>query len=195
MNFLGHLFLTPDDDELLLGNFIADSVKGDPFRKYPDGIAKGIMLHRSIDQFTDRHPLVRRGVDRLRQTQGRYAPVVIDVIYDHILASEWDVYHTLALTEFAEKTYRKLEAMDHHFPPRVEQFFPYMKRQNWLVNYSSEWGLERSLMGLDRRVVHETEMHRSIEVFREFPEEFRSEFRQFIRDAQQEVSHHLSSGL
>ena len=86
MNFLGHIYLTPDNDSLLLGNFIADHVKGDPDRQFPKTIADGIRLHRAIDSFTDGHPLVRQGVDRFRSTQGRYAHVVIDAVYDHVLA-------------------------------------------------------------------------------------------------------------
>jgi len=35
-------------------------VKGRDYLKYPELIRKGIILHRHIDGFTDRHPVVHR---------------------------------------------------------------------------------------------------------------------------------------
>ena len=116
MNFLGHIFLSPDDEEILLGNFIADSVKGNPSKVYSGKIAEGIRLHRAIDDFTDSHPLVKSGVERFRATQGRFSPVVIDVVYDHVLASNWHRFHPRELDGFTQEVYGKLDAMSNHFP-------------------------------------------------------------------------------
>lgn len=187
MNFLGHIYLTPNDDKLLLGNFIADSVKGNPDKLFDKRISDGIRLHRAIDDFTDRHPIVRKGVERFRPTQGRYASVVIDVVYDHVLASNWSHFHQEDLDKFVKKTYQRLDAQSHHFPESVQRYFPYMKEQNWLYNYQFEWGFRKSLEGLDRRSVNPTEMYRSVEVFLEFQEEFLLEFREFIEDIRTEV--------
>ena len=187
MNFLGHIFLTPDDDELLLGNFIADSVKGNPFKQFPNRVAEGIQLHRAIDEFTDKHELVKEGVARFRSTQGRYASVVIDVVYDHVLASNWNEYHHQELPDFTKETYVKLGAQRDHFPVQVEGYFPYMQQQNWLLNYQFEWGLVKSLEGLDRRSSFPSRMVESVEVFRRFEEEFKVEFKHFIADAEEMV--------
>lgn len=191
MNFLGHIFLTPDDDDLLLGNFIADSVKGDPLKLYSGKVAEGIRFHRAIDAFTDSHPLVKEGVTRFRATQGRYAPVVIDVIYDHVLASNWHDFHAEPLDGFAQSVYQRLEARQTEFPERVRQYFPYMQQQNWLYNYRSEWGLLKSLQGLDRRSVAQTEMHRALDVYRTHQQTFHEEFASFIVDAQKMVGNYF----
>ena len=191
MNFLGHIFLAPSDDELLLGNFIADSVKGNPDGHFPSRIAEGIRLHRRIDAFTDRHPLVKQGVERFRETQGRYAAVVIDVVYDHVLASNWQQFHDVELNTYTDSVYQRLEARSHHFPPHVQRYFPYMKQQNWLYNYQFEWGFRKSLEGLDRRSSNPTEMHRAVEVYQQHQHKFLSEFQQFISDAQKMVNGHF----
>ncbi len=188
MNFLGHIFLSPDEDELLLGNFIADSVKGNPDSQFPERIADGIRLHRAIDDFTDKHPLVKQGVERFRETQGRYAAVVIDVVYDHVLASNWKQFHDEELGMFTESVYQRLQAMSHHFPTQVERYFPYMKQQNWLYNYQFEWGFRKSLEGLDRRSSNPTEMHKAVEVYQKYDDEFLREFEQFIADATKMVT-------
>lgn len=184
MNFLGHIFLTPNDDEILLGNFIADSVKGNPEKIYSGKIVEGIRFHRAIDEFTDNHPLVKQGVDRFRNSQARYASVVIDVIYDHILASNWAEFHPDKLEVLTQSTYQRLEAQSAHFPPQVNHYFPYMKEQNWLYNYQFEWGVLKSLEGLDRRSANDTQMHLALNVYKESEAEFLAEFREFIADAQ-----------
>ena len=65
MNFLAHVYLSGNDFEVALGNLIADRVKGKQIQHYPLKIQKGIKLHRSIDNFTDNHPLFRVSVSAL----------------------------------------------------------------------------------------------------------------------------------
>lgn len=185
VNFLGHIFLTPDDDEILLGNFIADSVKGNPEKFYSGKIVEGIRFHRAIDTFTDNHPLVKQGVERFRETQSRYAPVVIDVIYDHILARNWDEFHGDELADHTQLVYQRLEAQSQHFPTPVQHYFPYMKRQDWLLNYQFEWGILKSLEGLDRRATNDSQMHLALDVYKESQDAFLEEFREFAADAKE----------
>ena len=55
MNFLAHEFLSFNNKELRVGNFLADFIRGNNLDKYPEGIKTGILLHRSIDVFTGFH--------------------------------------------------------------------------------------------------------------------------------------------
>ena len=64
MNFLAHIYLSGDNDLLKIGNFMADSIRGNSYENYPDEIKKGILLHRSIDSFTDMHPVYRKSKHR-----------------------------------------------------------------------------------------------------------------------------------
>ena len=192
MNFLGHIYLTPEDDELLLGNFIADSVKGNPYNKLPERVADGVKLHRAIDAFTDSHSIVKKGAERFRSSQGRYAAVVIDLVYDHVLASNWNKFHNHELGSFVNEVYQRLESHSQHFPANVERFFPYMKQQNWLYNYQFEWGFRKSLEGLDRRSAIDTQMVTSVEIYRENQPEFLQEFQEFIAEAKEMVQSHSS---
>ena len=102
MNFLAHLYLSADDPEIQLGNFIGDFVRGrDLSTRFSVGIVTGILLHREIDEFTDRHEVVKRSKDRLRPKYRHYAPVIIDMFYDHHLAVNWNAYHHQPLPDFA----------------------------------------------------------------------------------------------
>src|SRR6185312_17177742 len=97
MNFLAHLYLAGEDNELILGNFIADAVKGHAFDKYPAQVAKGILMHRSIDYFSDTHPVYLQTVHRLAPTYHKFSGVITDMFYDHFLASSWSDYSDIPL--------------------------------------------------------------------------------------------------
>jgi len=45
MNYLAHLYLSGSNEHVLVGNFIADSVKGSKHKDYPYDIQRGILLH------------------------------------------------------------------------------------------------------------------------------------------------------
>jgi len=81
MNYLAHLYLSGESDEIKLGNFIGDYVKGNKHQKFPDQVAFGIKLHRRIDSFTDHHPDVNECKQILTSGYGRYSGVVVDIFF------------------------------------------------------------------------------------------------------------------
>jgi acyl carrier protein phosphodiesterase len=161
MNFLAHIFLSGDDEDLMIGNFIADFVKGNKKNEYPQLIRKGIELHRSIDDFTDHHPVTSCSKKRLYPLQHKYAPVVVDIFYDHFLAKNFSRFSGIPLADYAGKTYETLWDRRKVMPPRVIQFLPYMIEQNWLLSYATLEGIERTLTGLGRRLAFENRLHQA----------------------------------
>ena len=152
MNFLAHIYLSADDPKVMIGNFIGDFVKGKNFRdQFEPGIAKGIELHRIIDEFTDRHPIVRESKLKLRPKYRHYSAVIVDIFYDHFLAKYWSNYHPILLTDFAKNTYQILDTYRSELPDEVKRMLPYMIKDNWLVNYGTLRGIEQSLAGVARR--------------------------------------------
>ena len=67
MNYLAHIYLSGTNDLLKIGNFMADSIKGNTYKLFDDEITKGILLHRHIDSFTDAHPIYRKSKHRLHE--------------------------------------------------------------------------------------------------------------------------------
>lgn len=182
MNFLAHLFLSPPHEEVILGNFIADAVKGKMFENYSAGVQTGILLHRQIDQFTDQHPVVKRSMDRLYPKYKRYSGVIVDIYYDHFLARYWDEFHSDDLKEFVSEAY---QILIHHFkqlPPRSKRILPFMITQNWLVNYSNFKDLKRVFGGMSRRTSNESRMDEAIDELKLNYSQFEDEFRQFMPD-------------
>jgi acyl carrier protein phosphodiesterase len=180
LNFLAHLYLSGDDRGLLVGNFIADQVKGRRKDDYPDNIRAGIELHRAIDGYTDAHPIAGESRRRLYPVYGKYSGVIIDLYYDHFLAAAFDAYSPVELSEYAQWAYRILQEEQRWLPDTVKQFLPFMIERNWLVSYSSVEGIGRTLSGLSRRVRFENRMHEAVHELRTDYEAFRNEFGRFF---------------
>lgn len=181
MNFLAHLYLSGSDPEIMVGNFIGDFVRGRNLNEiYKPKIALGIELHRQIDDFTDSHTIVLESKKRLRGKYRHYAPVIVDVFYDHFLASGWKDFHTQPLEEYAAYAYTKLEEYEAILPERVLQMMPYMIRGNWLVNYSKTEGIHRALTGMSRRTPYESKMDEAVHDLEKYYNEFEEEFKAFF---------------
>lgn len=181
MNFLAHLYLSGDHPPVMVGNFIGDFVKGRELAAVlGPGVAAGVELHRAIDEFTDRHPVVKESKNRLRPKYRHYAGVITDIFYDHYLAVRWDEYHSEALESYASRAYQLVIDHDAVLPERVKQMLPFMMRGNWLLNYARLEGIERALSGMSRRTSFESRMDESIDELRTYYDDFDREFQLFF---------------
>lgn len=155
MNFLAHAYLSFQHPEILVGNMISDFVKGKKKFDYPAAILKGIMLHRAIDEYTDRHPATKQAAGFFHTEYRLYSSAFIDIVYDHFLANDLRIFTpSHPLEAFAADTYRQLEPLSNYFPTPFYQMFPYMKSQNWLLNYRHTWGIQNSFKGLVSRAAY-----------------------------------------
>lgn len=152
MNFLAHLFLSCENEELLIGNYMGDFVRGSQLRQYPEDIQAGIVLHRKIDTFTDVHPVVREGVRLLRPQHSRYAPVILDVFYDYLLIKNWSAFSDQSLREFTQNVYKILARHIEQMPPALQRRTPMMIADDWLMRYGEWDGLDFAFSRLRLRV-------------------------------------------
>ena len=152
MNYLAHLYLSGDDEDLMIGNFMADDVKGSKFNDYPERIKDGILLHRFIDDFTDHHPICSETKVLLRPRYHKLSPILSDLIYDHFLALNWQNYHPKPLREYVNGIYETLERRWDDLTPRMQHMLPFMIKYDWLYNYQFKEGMERVLLGMSKRV-------------------------------------------
>ena len=152
MNHLAHCFLSFGEEDLLIGNFSGDFVKGSAWKAYPERIQQGILLHRAIDSFTDHHERVRANVARLRSFAGRYAGPVHDVLADHLLVRHWALHTDLPFELFAEKTYHSLENRVTALPAILQERVPHMIAGRFLHGYQSRSGIEWVLERFSRRL-------------------------------------------
>jgi acyl carrier protein phosphodiesterase len=146
MNFLGHIFLSGNDDQLMIGNFIGDYVKGKKYSEYPEGIQNGILLHRSIDSFTDSNHNFQLIRNKLKPIYGLYSGVVADLFIDHFLAANWSSFHPVALDEFTQKVYQTMQENYDYLPARVQGFFSNLVERDRFRSYAEVRGVEEALM-------------------------------------------------
>jgi acyl carrier protein phosphodiesterase len=180
MNYLGHLYLSGSDPLVVLGNFMGDAIKGRDLSRFPGRVEQGIRLHRAIDSFTDQHPSLSAGRERVRAHAGRYAGVVMDLFYDHLLASQWQRWHATELPDFAAAMYEVLAAQEAHMPAETRFLFGHMRSGDWLSNYATLEGVGRSLHGLSRRAPHGAAMSGAERVLADNLEAYRAEFDIFL---------------
>jgi acyl carrier protein phosphodiesterase len=186
MNFLAHISLSGDNPKVMVGNFIGDFVRGrNLLEQFEPEIARGIALHRAIDEFTDSHPIVTVSKNRLRPVYRHYSAVIVDMFYDHLLAKNWEQYYTEFLPDFAERNYRILEEFHPILPEGVKYMLPYMTKGNWLVNYARLEGIERALSGMARRSKYESKMELAVEDLKKNYEDFTAEFSIFYPQLQE----------
>ena len=167
MNYLAHAYLSFGDPDILTGNMIADHIKGKvALEKLPEGIQKGIVLHRKIDEFTDFHPAVQRAKIWFREDYHLYAGAILDCLYDHFLANDPLYFkNEEALKAFSQETYRQLETNAAHFPERFTAYFPNMRQYDWLSNYRNLRGMQKSLGGLEHRAKYMGSADKAYELF------------------------------
>lgn len=167
MNYLAHAFLSFGNKDYVAGNMIADHVKGKlVLQQYTAGVAKGIMLHRFIDTYTDTHFATLRGKLLFREHYGLYSGAIMDVVFDHFLANDPKYFKDItALKLFSEKTYSIIEQYTPIFPVAFAAYFPYMKERDWFTGYRSIKGLEQAFGGLARRAKHMPPPQQAYETF------------------------------
>lgn len=180
MNYLAHIYLSGENDFVTIGNFIADSIKGKNYKKYPADIQIGILLHRHIDTFTDANQIVRQSTKRLHKKYGHFSGVIVDVFYDHFLAKNWDKYCEIPLNEYVELFYNLLEEHYNILPDRIQKMTPHMISENWLLSYASTEGITKVLNGMNKRIKSISNMNEAINELEEFEKEFEKEFTLFF---------------
>ncbi len=188
MNFLAHLYLSQHNEDLQLGNFIADWVKGKNILNYPQTIQAGIIMHRKIDSFTDCHPIVHNSKLRFRDIYGKYAGVFVDVLYDHFLAKNWKTYSNIELTKFASNFYLLATKKYNFLPERIKFFLPHLIFSNRLVEYKSLEGFEKSIQIMEMRTSLPEHSHNALELVRQDYLELELEFETFFEEIKKTIS-------
>ena len=180
MNYLAHIYLSGENSLVTIGNFIADGIKGKDYKKFSKEIQTGVLLHRHIDTFTDTHKTVRQSTKRLHKKYGHYSGVIVDILYDHFLAKNWNTYSNVPIGEYIDVFYDSLEEHYNILPLRIQKMMPFMMTDNWLLSYASIDGISRVLEGMNRRTKNRSGMDRAINELEEFYTDFETEFTSFF---------------
>lgn len=194
MNFLAHLYLAGEDEELMLGALLGDFIRGrEQLKKYEPGLRRGILLHRHIDSHIDTLP----AFDTLRRCFQppfrRYSGIIIDLGLDHELAKHWTEFSPIPLDRFDVKVRALLERNRERVPPGLDRFMAYADRRGLFAAYADSGEILHSLRGVGRRLSRPNPLHRVAEVWDGFEPVLAENFRPLFDDVQSEVAGWLKS--
>ncbi|SDU11814.1 acyl carrier protein phosphodiesterase [Halopseudomonas salegens] len=185
MNFLAHLYLGPQAAEPALGSVLGDFVKGPvPTLALPVGVREGIWLHRRIDGYTDQHPLVLRSKQRISPLRRRYAGILVDMYYDHLLARHWSRFHPEPLDGYAAGMYRHLLGQRELMPERARRVIELMAEHDWLSSYAQLDNLHGAVDNLARRLSRENALPGGVAELEADYAGFEADFLAFMPDVQ-----------
>jgi acyl carrier protein phosphodiesterase len=182
LNYLAHAYLSCSNEDILFGNFIGDSVNSKTDDVYSNAILEGIRLHRKIDDFTDKHPLVRKAVKIFRPSQSKYAPVVTDILWDHTLSKYWDRYSGESLRDFIDGVYKSIALRKEIMPSRLSSKIDKMLEGDFLFRYQTLAGLTTSFGYMDRRTRFDSNFVGATEVYQSNENEIDELFLEFFPD-------------
>jgi acyl carrier protein phosphodiesterase len=182
MNFLAHAYLSFDVPHLIVGNFLGDFLRLPEVRELPAPVQAGVLLHRKIDSYTDQHPVVKAGTARMRPFHSKYAPVVVDMYYDYLLASNWEKLHEQSLPHFSMRIYAVLEAHIPQMPERLHDRIRRMIAADWLTSYSTPEGMRFAFDRMQYRTSRPEWLAHAFENLLDHWDLFQEDFQAFFPD-------------
>lgn len=187
MNYLAHAYLSFNDPEILIGNLIADCVKGKQRYDFSENIQQGIALHHKIDEYTDNHPLIKEIQKLYTSSAGRYNGVFLDVTFDHFLAIDSLNEPSEGWQQFSKWCYLQIDESINDTPEIFRRLFSYMKKENWLYNYRHKWMMQRSFERLAHRAKF---LPNSADIYSDFEQNYlqlQEGYREFFPELKQFV--------
>lgn len=178
-----HLLLAGPDHDHQLGGLMGDFVKGPIPDSYPRGIAQGLYLHRRIDTFSHSNLHTRKSRNRLDPKYGHGRGIIVDIFYDHCLASSWSDYSTEPLEDFATHVYKLLQARQHQLPDDLKLVATRMIEQNWLVSYRHFEVVGKALHRITQRLSRPLPLAGATEDLARNENLLKSDFREFMHEA------------
>jgi acyl carrier protein phosphodiesterase len=187
------MFLSGDDPELLVGNFMGDFVKGPLGDVYPPRIRQGLVLHRKIDSFAQKDADFQNSRLRLSASYGLYRGVLVDLFYDHFLATEWHHWSRREFPDYLSWARNCIELHRGVMPQKLQDLVPVIFDQ-LLPSYRSISGIGSALTRMSRRITRPNSLAGGeAELIRHY-EELKIDFDSFARNAQQFAIGFISKG-
>ena len=154
VNHLAHVLLAGADADVVLGSLLGDFWRGAPDPRWPDALRDGVMLHRRIDVYTDNHPDVADARALFAPPWRRYAGILLDIYFDHVLARDWTRLGSGSLEDFSAAVGALLRAHEGWLPADLNRFARYFRAHGLFAAYANRAVIERVLAGVGGRLRH-----------------------------------------
>lgn len=183
MNYLGHLYLSGNDPQLMQANLYGDFIKGSQLEALSEDIRKGVLLHRNIDHFIDHHETVHQLLPVLRPELPRVAPIAIDIFFDHLLALNWQEFHPQPLNEYLRAVYAHFNPHDDRYSVEFRTFLERLIHHNWISHYPTLDAIERMSGNISRKLSFPNKLADGKTVFLNHEKAITAAFHEYMRSA------------
>ena len=198
MNHLAHFYLSGNNEDIMLGNFIADFISNKEVNDYTEGVQQGIKLHREIDAFTDTHPIVKQSTKRLHPFHHKYSPVIVDVYYDYLLGKNWARFTTEGMNEgspfkgislriYINNIYKLLKIRKNDLPIKLQARIDQMIADDWLMKYTTFEGLNEAFNRIEKYAAFPGNFGNAALHLEMYLEDFDTEFNLFFPELMEHV--------
>ncbi len=184
MNWLAHFVLSEHNRNLIIGNWLGEAVRGKDYQTYEAEIQKGILLHREIDSFTDSNPIVKKITKKFHHHQGKFAPVVVDLVMDYFLYKNWQMFENEAFEPFKYGVYKTLKSALNLYPEELQNQTKALITFDWMEKYTTLPGVQEVLNEMSKRTDYPNNMDTAIGDVYENEEMFNNYFLEFFPQLQ-----------
>ncbi|MDH4472320.1 MAG: ACP phosphodiesterase [Fluviicola sp.] len=183
MNYLGHLYLSGNDTELMQANLYGDFIKGSDLSDLDPAIEKGIRLHRAIDHFIDHHQVIHELLPLLRTELPKVAGIAIDIYFDHLLAKNWLTFHPQPLTDYLTIVYKQLNTNDQRYSSDYLVFLQRLVQHQWINHYPTLDAIDRMSKNISSQLSFPNQLVNGKSVFLMHEKVISDAFFEYMRSA------------
>jgi acyl carrier protein phosphodiesterase len=180
MNWLAHVVLSEPSPRFRVGNILPDILGLQALAPLDNEFQRGIACHREIDVFTDQHPVFQRSRTRFHDGYRRFAAILVDVYYDHLLAQQWSDHVQAPLPQFVAGFYEELALVRREIPAEVHPLLDHLRREDWLGANSTSEGPRGALQRVERRLSWRVDLSGAAAIFAREQSALADDFREFF---------------
>jgi len=151
LNWLAHIFLSEQNIDFQIGNYLADPLKGRVWDQASLNLKNGMHIHKIIDSYTDAHREFKRSKTRLGE-KGLLKPIIIDLTYDYLLTKNWDRYSLIPIDEFLQIFYKQANQQLNVLPQKASFSLKRLIEHDVLNKYQNLDHLRIAFERVDKRL-------------------------------------------
>ena len=188
MNHFAHLVLAQATVESTVGNLLGDFARGLDEQRLPTGIMAGLLNHRSVDRFTDSHPLVQEMKLGFSSPRRRFAGIALDIYFDHLLIKHWGKFDKRSLAGLIAGFYQRMTEGRELMPgENMRQVTTRIIEYDWFGSYRELDAIAEALDRVASRIRFANQFDNAIEDLQRNHEMIRDGFFEFFPQLQQHV--------
>ena len=186
MNYLGHLILSGENEDIIFGNFIGDAIKGKNYNNWTQNIQNGITLHRFIDSYTDSHKAYLNSKRYFYKSFPKMGGIITDILYDHLLWRNLNQHNIKNLKDLINNFYKTIDSRSEMLPKKMIPLYYIMKKNKWLTSYKHDEGIISALTKFGIRIGYADNLGLAFDLYKENITLFNDDFNTFFSDISSE---------